>query len=420
LLRTADISPFFINKLIEISFARYTRVDVRRMFKAGVLDESQVYEAYLDLGYDEEKARNLADFAIIDARQDERDLTRSLIVSAYKKGVMNQAEAIQGIITLGYSSFDAEFIISITDADLARDKIDDAIDGVEFLYMEGELDETGVSIELGPLNLPAEQIMILIKKWDIAKRKKRTLPTRSDLEGFYRKDLIDLSALQEGLSKRRIVDEDIELYVGSLDVEIVESAAKEAERALKEQERLDRSTIKTVYQTEKAALDVLIADANRETADIKLVLNRYRISPDIMRQLEQTEDLRVSRSNLKLNIQSLKREIEELKFDVGLLSVDVLSDEGLLALEQRALALELEEIELEQAIPLILQDLKVRISEINELVSARQLSLEKIDTQIGRVIRSRDILDLQVRLDELRVHIAELKHAKALLRLEFI
>ena len=78
LLRTADISPFFIDRLIEISFAPYTRVDLRRMYKAGVLNEDQVYQGYLDLGYDEEKARNLTNFAILDARGKERDLTKGL------------------------------------------------------------------------------------------------------------------------------------------------------------------------------------------------------------------------------------------------------------------------------------------------------------------------------------------------------
>ncbi|KKL08385.1 hypothetical protein LCGC14_2576390, partial [marine sediment metagenome] len=209
LLRTADISPFFIERLIEISFATYTRVDLRRMYKAGVLTEDEVYQGYLDIGYDEGKARNLSDFAIVDARENERNLTRSLVVNAYKRGTIPRAEAIQGLIDLRFSSFDAEFIIVIADAELAKGVIDDQLDRVEFLYMEGELDEGGVYTELGPYNLPADQVQGLIIKWDIARRKKRVLPSRSDLEGFYRKDLIDLGALHEGLSKRRIDDEDI-------------------------------------------------------------------------------------------------------------------------------------------------------------------------------------------------------------------
>ncbi len=397
LLRTADISPFFIDRLIEISFAPYTRVDLRRMYKAGVLNEDQVYQGYLDIGYDEEKARNLADFAILDARGKERDLTKGLIVSAYKRGTIERSEAISGLVDLRYSALDAEFIITIADAELAKKTTDAQLDRVEFLYMEGEIDEGGVYTELGPLNLPGDQVQGLIIQWEISKRKKRTLPSRADLEGFYRNDLIDLGTLQSGLSKRRIADEDITLFINQLDLEIAETAAKEAERAQVAQERIEAAVTKTVYQTEKAALDVMIADANREIADIKLVLNQARISIQIRQQLDASEELRVQRSNLKVQVAADKVRIEELK--LSLVSA--------------------EEEEETTSVAITIQELKIDIATLNEDVATRTAELTLVDAQLGRMIRAKDILALQLRLDELRVLIADLKHSKAQLRLEF-
>ncbi|KKN02536.1 hypothetical protein LCGC14_1116660 [marine sediment metagenome] len=397
LLRTADISPFFIDRLIEISFAPYTRVDLRRMFKAGVLNEDQVYQGYLDIGYDEEKARNLADFAILDARGKERDLTKGLIVSAYKRGTIERSGAISGLVDLRYTALDAEFIITIADAELAKKTTDAQLDRVEFLYMEGEIDEGGVYTELGPLNLPGDQVQGLIIQWEIAKRKKRTLPSRADLEGFYRNDLIDLGALQSGLSKRRIADEDITLFINQLDLEIADAAAKEAERAQVAQERIEAAVTKTVYQTEKAALDVMIADANREIADIKLVLNQARISIQIRQQLDASEELRVQRSNLKVQVAADKVRIEELK--LSLVSA--------------------EEEDETTSVAITIQELKIDIATLNEDVATRTAELTLIDAQLGRMIRAKDILALQLRLDELRVLIADLKHSKAQLRLEF-
>ena len=397
LLRTADISPFFIDRLIEISFAPYTRVDLRRMYKAGVLNEDQVYQGYLDIGYDEEKARNLADFAILDARGKERDLTKGLIVSAYKRGTIERSEAISGLVDLRYTALDAEFIITIADAELAKKTTDAQLDRVEFLYMEGEIDEGGVYTELGPLNLPGDQVQGLIIQWEISKRKKRTLPSRADLEGFYRNDLIDLGALQSGLSKRRIADEDITLFINQLDLEIADAAAKEAERAQVAQERIEAAVTKTVYQTEKAALDVMIADANREIADIKLVLNQARISIQIRQQLDASEELRVQRSNLKVQVAADKVRIEELK--LSLVSA--------------------EEEEETTSVAITIQELKIDIATLNEDVASRTAELTLVDAQLGRMIRAKDILALQLRLDELRVLIADLKHSKAQLRLEF-
>ncbi len=397
LLRTADISPFFINRLIEISFAPFTRVDLRRMFKAGVLNEQEVFEGYLDIGYDEKKARNLADFAILDARGKERDLTKGLIVSAYKRGTIERSEAISGLVELRYTALDAEFIITIADAELAKKTTDAQLDRVEFLYMEGEIDEGGVYTELGPLNLPGDQVQGLIIQWEISKRKKRTLPTRADLEGFYRNDLIDLGALQNGLLKRRIDNEDVTLFIRQLDLEIAEAAAKEAERSQIAQERLEAAVTKTVYQTEKAALDVMIADANREIADIKLVLNQARISIQIRQQLDASEELRVQRSGLKVQVAADKVRIEELK--LSLVSA--------------------EEEDETTSVAITIQELKIDIATLNEDVASRTAELTLIDAQLGRMIRAKDILALQLRLDELRVLIADLKHSKAQLRLEF-
>ncbi|GAH82476.1 unnamed protein product, partial [marine sediment metagenome] len=64
LLRAQDVMPFWRDKLTQIAFRPLTRVDVRRMYKEGVLDEAGVYEAYLDHGYAEENAKRMTEFTI--------------------------------------------------------------------------------------------------------------------------------------------------------------------------------------------------------------------------------------------------------------------------------------------------------------------------------------------------------------------
>ena len=59
LLRVRDIPSFWRERLVQLSYDPYTRVDVRRMYTAGVLSENEVFDTYLDLGYDEEHANNL-------------------------------------------------------------------------------------------------------------------------------------------------------------------------------------------------------------------------------------------------------------------------------------------------------------------------------------------------------------------------
>jgi len=56
LLRAKDVMPFWRDKLTAISYNPLTRVDVRRMYSVGVLDRKEVYNSYLDIGYNEKNA----------------------------------------------------------------------------------------------------------------------------------------------------------------------------------------------------------------------------------------------------------------------------------------------------------------------------------------------------------------------------
>lgn len=59
-----DILPFWIDKLLAVSFRPLARVDVRRAYDIGALDEKAVEKSYLDLGYSDDNAKVLKDFTI--------------------------------------------------------------------------------------------------------------------------------------------------------------------------------------------------------------------------------------------------------------------------------------------------------------------------------------------------------------------
>ncbi|GAI56858.1 unnamed protein product, partial [marine sediment metagenome] len=132
------------------------------MYGMDVLDRDGVYNAYLDGGYNETNAELMTEFTIKYETQEQRDLTRAVIVDAYERSVMGKAEAHQSIIDIGYSEVNADLFIAVADTKVAERRTKDRLDRAEFMYIEGLLDETGVYAELGDLNLPAEQTADLI------------------------------------------------------------------------------------------------------------------------------------------------------------------------------------------------------------------------------------------------------------------
>ena len=124
LLRALDVMPFWREKMIQLSYRPYTRVDIRRMYNMGILSEDDVFNAYLDIGYDAEHARNLTEFTIRYYSADEeteldeyRKLSRTLIIKAYERGLSTRDEALNQLNEIGYSPEDAEFLIQLAETE---------------------------------------------------------------------------------------------------------------------------------------------------------------------------------------------------------------------------------------------------------------------------------------------------------------
>jgi len=121
LLRVSDIPSFWREKLMEMSYKPYTRVDVRRMYGLGVLDETGVKRSYLDLGYSDEKAEAMTQFTILYEAPDEDDilaqyknLTKSMVLQAFEKGMIDKPTTVTRLLDLGYQQWDVDFIIELS------------------------------------------------------------------------------------------------------------------------------------------------------------------------------------------------------------------------------------------------------------------------------------------------------------------
>lgn len=278
LMRIQDVSPYWRERLKAISFAPYTRVDVRRMYGAGVLDEAGVKSAYLDLGYDDDHAQKLTEFTTTIEAAEEKGLSRAAIQQAYKRKVFSREEAAAQLETIGFRGELADFWLGLTDWEIQQDLLQQETEVVQFLYVEGELDEGGVYARLGKFNLPAEQTALLIRQWDVKRLQKIKLPTEDQLEEFYRRDIIPFETLTGTLRRKGYTADRIDWITRRIDAEQAEKAAKEAETAQKETERLVTATRATAYQRAVADLNTQVADHRLAIADLKL--SRYSLTDE--------------------------------------------------------------------------------------------------------------------------------------------
>ncbi|GAI77850.1 unnamed protein product, partial [marine sediment metagenome] len=155
LMVALDIMPAWREPLKDISYVPYTRVDVRRMHKIGVLNDEAVFTAYADVGFSpfalgemhttvaeafacetcrhESKCGHMLDFTILynsdppdvekDEKDKERDHTKADILSGLADGLLEAPEATTLLTGLGFDSKEVEYYLSRVEFEQDSDEL---------------------------------------------------------------------------------------------------------------------------------------------------------------------------------------------------------------------------------------------------------------------------------------------------------
>ncbi|GAI23380.1 unnamed protein product, partial [marine sediment metagenome] len=134
LLRAQDVMPFWRDKLIQIAYRRLTRVDIRRMYKQGVLSERDVFESYLEHGYNTENAERMTEFTVKQTLATLSKFTSGDIIKAYSSRMISKGDAIGLLHNIGIRPEDANFIVSTAEYKRVWAFTDDQIAGIRNLY----------------------------------------------------------------------------------------------------------------------------------------------------------------------------------------------------------------------------------------------------------------------------------------------
>lgn len=301
LLRTADIAPIWHDPLIQIAYSPYTRVDVRRMHKLGVLDDAALIKSYMDLGYNRNRAVKMAQFTILYNQGAERDTTKSELLKGYGLGILNQQQAISSLVSLGYPNDTAQYYIALEDYKAAQSRINDELGRIKTLFMSSVNTRSEVIGLLGQLEITSERMNKTLYQWTLEKKGKISRPTKSELNQFVKRGIIGFPAYTDQLRKRFYTDSAIIWYKQNLLIDMQEETNKAEEDAAKELERIQQAAESTYYQKERASINYYIT-----VAQCNLVECAY-----MMEQAETPEGAQMFRDEWW----NYKRQIAYLKAD---------------------------------------------------------------------------------------------------------
>ena len=214
LLRALDIMPFWRQKLTGIAYRRLSRVDIRRMYGLGVLTETEVYEAYIELGYNERDAKRMSDFTVKQILASQSKFTARDVISAYTKYMIGRSETRSLLIDIGVKPENVEFIILTAEYKREWALTDDRISAIRNLYKKEVYSENQARSELLKLDMPSERVDVLMEQWYIDEKDKAPRYwTTAQTISFIEAELITRDRGVEELKHIGYDDEHIETYL---------------------------------------------------------------------------------------------------------------------------------------------------------------------------------------------------------------
>ncbi len=192
LFKTVEIPPFWREKLIEIAYNPYTRVDIRRMHAMGTVTTQEVYDNYLDLGYSAGHAEKMTQWTLDYNSRENRTISREQIERSYRDEVITRSDARAWLISIGLNEEAADFTLLNIDYQEEQSRQDNIVEVIKESYTSNLMERDEAVSRLHELNLTASKIDYLIQRWTVRKISNRKLPSKTDLKKLFTNGIITI------------------------------------------------------------------------------------------------------------------------------------------------------------------------------------------------------------------------------------
>lgn len=212
-LKAADLPVFWRSAIIKWMDRVVTRVDARRMYDLGIWDEARVFAHHKELGYNDDDAGDMTMWVALNYMSDDRDLTKSDVLTMYQDGILNNFEATTYLTALDYKP--SAIALFLAHRDLKRDEVYERqiISNVKALFIGGLYDRTDVFAKLGDIATPAEVIRQSLAVWDLEKERKVAVPTSTQLRDMVLENVITVDTFIAEMRNKKYPDKYINWYV---------------------------------------------------------------------------------------------------------------------------------------------------------------------------------------------------------------
>jgi hypothetical protein len=167
-IQVNDLTPFWVDRVMATSYSSLTRIDAQRSFLIEAINEDQLFDAYMDLGYDASNAQVLVNFTKELKRKRDSNLPGadkpSNIISQLKKYSISETNAYDRLIATGMKPEKAKAAV----ANSVRDRKEEArarcLKEAQRRFFRAEYDLLKYKSVVMQLGIPQENIEALVNE----------------------------------------------------------------------------------------------------------------------------------------------------------------------------------------------------------------------------------------------------------------
>jgi len=189
-----DVLPFWADRLMEISYKPLTRTDAQRAYFIDAIDETELKDSYLDLGYNNDNADRLVRFTnqLKGKRKQSTGGTEKAtsVLKYYKNFLLTDVEASARLRNGGLSEKAATEAMQIASKQRSNDSQLACIKGVHSKYKRFIYGDNEARQDLTAIGVPIENIDKLVANWNCERGNKPKELSAAQVCKAYKQELI--------------------------------------------------------------------------------------------------------------------------------------------------------------------------------------------------------------------------------------
>jgi len=271
ILSTHGLPDWDIEVLKQLEYKELTKSELEKLYKHRLITEKEFVDGLKRLGYKEADARLILQTIKPERTKEERDLTKSEILRAYRYRVINRATAKNYLKQLGYSDDEADLILKVEDTIMANRTRELTYSQIRQMFLRGVLTENEAKSYLQRIGYTLEDTELLIDLWKKQAEPRPKTLNLTTIKYAYLYDIIDSEKAKAFLSELGYTEDQIELLISLWDTQ------KEKEPRKPSVSQIMRMLRYNII-TEDEAIKKLVELGYTEE-DAKNIVKSYQIQP---------------------------------------------------------------------------------------------------------------------------------------------